>query len=114
LSLVMNIMIFLHVMLYTLLEINQSSGGMYCFKIVVLHSFRMLIRLYSVTFQKPTIITCTKMYSCCYRRMQTLFFILNTVSNPSNNAVLIVHSKKYLQYLGKNICQKLENSNICQ
>lgn len=81
LSLVMNIMIFLHVVLYTLLEIYRSSGGMYCLKMVVLHSFGMSIRLYSVTFQKPTIITFTKMYSCCYRHMQTLFFILNTVTH---------------------------------
>jgi hypothetical protein len=53
---------------------------MYCLKMVVLHSFRMLMRWYSVTFQKTAVITFTKMYSCCYKCMQTLFFILNTVT----------------------------------
>jgi len=79
LSLVMKIMIFLHVVL-TLLEIYQSSGGMYYLKMVVLHSFRMSIRLDSVTCQETIVITFIKMYSCCYRCMQTLFFLLNTVT----------------------------------
>jgi len=37
-------------------------------------------KTYSVTFQKTIDMTFFKMYSCCYRRMQTLFFLLNTVT----------------------------------